>query len=164
MAKKQSLTEERRERYIEKLIEEAIINVLAEQEIPPSPVPPSPVPPAPETNAIDPASEMPDEEFTVDRMVDKLNVVRGGKSFTDPEVYGRLVTFFNSLTVEERDGIDRFLTELGGVVIDAAEEEVEPQETPPAAPQRQAQPPAPTAQAPQSAPVAPSRPVSPSNI
>jgi hypothetical protein len=164
MTKKKSLSEERRERYLKKLIEEAVINVLAEQEPTPSAAPPSPVPPAPETNAIDPTSELPEEEFTVDRMVDKLNVIRGGKSFTDPEVYGRLVTFFNSLTEEERVGIDRYLTELGAVVIDATEEEVEPQATPPSAPQRQAQPPAPAPQAPAPAPVAPSKPVSPSNI
>lgn len=164
MAKKKSLTEERRERYIENLIEEAVINVLAEQEPPPSAVPPSPTPPAPETNAVDPAAEqLPEEEFTVDGMIDKLNVIRGGKSFSDPEVYARLVTYFNSLIEEEKADINKFLTELGSVVIDATEEEVEQEAPPSPTPQRQVQP-SPPPQAPAPAPVAPTKPVSPSNI
>lgn len=140
------LKEERRERALRSLIQEAIVNVLAEQEMMQQPqvssVPPATTGPDPHTNPIDPdiAAQPPEEvQFTVDGMVDKLNILRGGRSFTDPEVFGRLTTFFNNLTEEQRNSTDWLLTELGKVVIDASEEQVDPQQQQ----SQQAQPPPP---------------------
>lgn len=121
---------EQRQRYIEYLIKEAVVNVLAEQEPPvaTSAVPPSPVAPSPETNVQQPEVQAEpaapeQEQFTVEAMVDKLNVLRGGRSFTDPEVFGRLTTFFNGLTDEQKANMESTLTELGKAVIGATEEE-----------------------------------------
>lgn len=132
---KKELAQERRARHIENLITEAVVNVIAEQDMMNRAVP-NPTPgPAPETNQMDPDIQNPidrtaanpePEQFSVDTMVDKLNVLRGGRSFTDPEVFGRLTTFFNGLTDEQRTSMDWLLTELGKVVIDASEEQVDP--------------------------------------
>lgn len=158
------LLREKRQRFIRNLIKEAILNVLAEQEAPvqTTAVPPAPAAPAPETNASlqqTPPAEGAEEpqQFTVEAMVDKLNVLRGGRSFTDPEVFGRLTTFFNNLTDEQKVSFENLLTELGKAVIGATEEEAglegqgqqanqaaQQPPPPPAAPQAPAPAPAPT--------------------
>jgi len=126
------LEQEKRERYFRNLIQEAIINTLAEQEADRSAAPPSPVTPAPETNQPPPPEPPPEdeqqqqpgeEEFTADTLVDKLNVLRGGKSFTDPEVFGQLTTFFNNLTDEQKASLKYFLSEMGKIVIGVTEQE-----------------------------------------
>lgn len=158
---------ERRQRYIKNLIQEAIINVLKEQEpiVPTSAVPPASPGIAPETNGVE--SMTPDvapqeQDFTTELMVDKLNVLRGGKSFTDPEVFGRLTEFFNVLTDEQKGSLENMLTELGKAVIGATEEEAgledpEQQQTSAPAQPPQASIPPPASGAPAAgAPVAPS--------
>lgn len=139
------IKKEQRQRYLEFLIKEAVVNVLAEQEPPvaTSAVPPSPVSPSAETNVqpeAQPPTQVEEKQFTVEAMVDKLNVLRGGRSFTDPEVFGRLTTFFNNLTDEQKANMESTLTELGKAVIGATEEEAglnEPQQ--PQQPQQQQQ-------------------------
>jgi hypothetical protein len=162
------LEQERRERFLRNLISESVVNSLVEmdhmrqEEQNMSSVPPNTPGPAPETNKLDPDLNKQFNEptiFDVDEMVDKLNVLRGSRSFTDPEVYGRLNTFFNNLTQEQKNSIDWLLTELGKIVIDASEQQVEPNsqqtvspnQTPPAPQQNIQQPTAPA----QSAPVTP---------
>ena len=130
------LKKEKRERFLKNLINEAIINVLAEKA---SAVPPTSTPPAQNMNPTDPdvrnppppqpaapaTEEAPAQEkpFDVDEMVNKLNVLRGSKSFKDPEVYGRLTTFFKNLGPEQQQQLDTMLTELGKIVIDASEQQ-----------------------------------------
>lgn len=133
-----TIKKEKRIRFLTNLINEAVINVLAEQA---SSVPPSSKPPAANMNPTDadvrnPAPQQPalvapeenqqvsgDKPFDVDEMVNKLNVLRGSKSFKDPEVYGRLTTFFKNLTPEQQQQLDTMLTELGKIVIDASEQQ-----------------------------------------
>lgn len=139
---------ERRKRFLESLIKEAVINVLAEQQ-PPVPEAPSapPAPPqaAPETTSQEtPAQSSPEQvnqEFTVDDMIERLNVVRGGRSFTDPEVYGQLVTWFKKLNEDQKSVLQNFLMDLGKIVINVPEQDkqepaqsVQSQNTPPAPP------------------------------
>lgn len=168
MSDSKKLQLEQRDRFLRNLIKEAVINVIAEQQ--PLPVQTSAVPPAtpgiaPETNASEelqpPPEQAPDqpEQFTPEAMVEKLNVLRGGRSFTDPEVFGRLTGFFNNLTDEQKSGLDHTLTELGKAVIGATEEEAGLED--PAQQQQSASlqppppPPAPSAPGP-GAPVSPS--------
>jgi hypothetical protein len=148
------INKEQRQRFIEYLIKEAVVNVLAEQEPPfaTSAVPPSPVAASPETNVQQPEVQTEpaapeQEQFTVEAMVDKLNVLRGGRSFTDPEVFGRLTTFFNGLTDEQKTNMESTLTELGKAVIGATEEEAgleDPQQQQQSSGAAQPPPPAPT--------------------
>ena len=129
MNKPTNLQQEKRHRFLRNLIKEGILNVLVEQDIQQagavSAVPPASTPPAQQTNVMDPGTTPPSppatpetgdgEEFTLDMMVDKLNVLRGAKSFTDPEIYGKMTTFFNELTEEQKSSFKWLLTELVGL-------------------------------------------------
>ena len=148
-----ALNENRRQRYINDLINEAVVQILSEQEaaapagMPAPMTPPADVsaPPSPEA----PAGQT--KEFTVDDMIERLNVIRGGRSFTDPEVYGQLVTFFKKQNEEQKQSIEQFLVEIGKIVINVNDQESPPEAAaaPPATPAAQpAVPPAPTAPAP----------------
>lgn len=156
---RQALSEERRRRFLQTLIQEATINVLAEQQqssVPPAIVAPAPAAtpeaaPPPEAPAADPAAPTP--QFTVDDMIERLNVIRGGRSFTDPEVYGQLVSFFKTLEEPKKENLKSFLIELGKIVIDVNQEEPGGNQQPPAPPAQAAPPPAPAA--PAAAPIAP---------
>lgn len=148
-AERKALIAERRKRFLEKLIQESIINVLAEQQ--PAPAAPPAAPPAPPTvEPADPnAAPQGEQPFNVDDMIERLNVIRGGRSFTDPEVYGQLVSYFKTLDEGSKEQMKSFLVELGKIVIDVNQEEptAQPQQT-------NAQPPAPPP-APATAPAAP---------
>lgn len=121
-----------RKLYLAALITEAVRVIKeAQGDVPPTgqAVPPSPVPPATATNA-PPPSPAPDgaptpppvdgeqpKPFDLDTLIDRLNVIRGGKSFADPEVYGHLTTYFNSLNDADKASVDRFLQSIGKIVI-----------------------------------------------
>lgn len=133
---RKELQEQLRHRNKEILIKEAIIAIVAEQAVDyqqqqlaqAQPVAPQnpPVsndatPPAP------PADPAPEQEVTVDSMIDKLNVIRGGTSFSDPEVYGQLTTFWNGLPEDQRTNLDAQLNNVGKIVSIAEPGEAQPQ-------------------------------------
>lgn len=139
---RRALQTERRQRFLKNLIEEAVINVLAEQDAMGAPPPPAPAPPpaAPDPNQAPPPDDQQQDagEFTVDDMIERLNVIRGGRSFTDPEVYGQLVTYFKGLAADQKQALLNFLVELGKIVIN-----VNDQDKPANKEAQQSQPPAP---------------------
>lgn len=127
-----TLRKEQRERYLRNLIKEGILTTLVEQDLEQqsqqsSPVPPATPGPNPNTNTTDPAIQNPQQtnqpnmSFSVDEMVNKLNVLRGAKSFKDPEIFGQFTTFFNKLTDEQKTSFDYMLSELGKIVVTAQE-------------------------------------------
>jgi len=61
------------------------------------------------------------QPLTVDSMIDRLNVIRGGKSFSDPEVYGQLTTMFKQLPDPDKMSLDKVLMEIGKVIVNAQE-------------------------------------------
>lgn len=155
---------ERRKRSLEVLIKEAVIAVVAEQQeladqaaaAPPAPVPASPTPAAPPAGdpAAAPAAA---EPANVDTFIDKLNVIRGGSSFSDPEVYGQLTTFWNGLPDDQKASMDTALGSVGKIVAAANQQPAQPDasgSTPPVS--------TPPAASPAPAPQAPSAPISPS--
>lgn len=122
-----------RKLYLNALLHEAV-RVLKEAEQPlPAPqqsaVPPGPVPPAPATNAsatapaTDPNAPPPvagvegAQPFDLDSLIDRLNVIRGGKSFADPEVYGQLTAYFKAMSEADKGIVDKFLQAIGKIVI-----------------------------------------------
>lgn len=122
-----------RKLYLAALLTEAV-RIIKEAEMPPpqtppgSAVPPSPVPPAGATNAppptppVDPnavpgASTDQPKPFDLDALIDRLNVIRGGKSFADPEVYGQLTSYFKATSDTDKAVIDKFLQSIGKIVI-----------------------------------------------
>ena len=145
---RKALQTERRERYLQGLVNEAITQILTEQAAPVAAPEAAALPPAPPVAPVPGAPEglegtNPDE-FTVDDMIERLNVIRGGRSFTDPEVYGQLVTFFKGQSEEQKAGAKEFLMSLGKIVINGNQQEAPggDQAAPPAIPPPPAAPPA----------------------
>ena len=155
---KKEIIEERRTRFLENLLQEAIVNILAEQAeaAEPAPAPaPEAAPPAAEATPADGGNT----EFTIEEMIERLNVIRGGKSFKDNDVYTKLVVFFSKLSDQQKNDLRQMLIDIGQAVINVPEEEkaeaapAEPPaeapvaETPPAAPVPAPAAPAPAAPA-----------------
>jgi len=157
---RKALQTERREKYLQGLVNEAIVQILSEQAAPVAAADLPATPPAPPVAPIPGAppgldATVPDE-FTVDDMIERLNVIRGGRSFTDPEVYGQLVTFFKNLSDEQKNSARDFLISLGKIVINVNDQEQTggDKTAPPALPPPPGAP-APPAAAPQAAPPPP---------
>lgn len=162
---KKEIIEERRTRFLENLLQEAIVNILAEQAAAAEPAPapaPEAAPPAAEAAPV-PAEEAPAEggntEFTIEEMIERLNVIRGGKSFKDNDVYTKLVVFFSKLSDQQKNDLRQMLIDIGQAVINVPEEEkaeAAPTEAPVEAPAAETPPAAPApAPAPPAAPAAP---------
>jgi len=118
------LVKERRSRHIKTLIEEAILNVLAEQEVPVQPPMSDPMPPPVATpeNQAQVNAEAP-QQYSVDDLIEALNVIRGGRSFSDPEVYGKLVTFFKNTSDEQRTVLESLLAQIADLVTGVDEDD-----------------------------------------
>lgn len=89
---------------------------LREQAAPPPPA--APAAPAPET---EPAQDVPTDDetgeaLTLDHILDRLNTIRSGKSFQDPEVYGKLTTLYKRITPEDKIKLNQQLRNIGAVV------------------------------------------------
>lgn len=63
------------------------------------------------------------EPITIDTIIDRFNVIRGGKSFNEPEVYGQLTNIWNALPEQEKISFEDFLTKLGEAVTGPAQPE-----------------------------------------
>lgn len=128
-------TNQIREFKVANLIKEAVTLALYEQKLheadpnmvpPPAPnggaTPPAPPAPPADQNAVpsatDPnAPQQGGQPLTVDSMIERLNVIRGGRSFTDPEIYGQFTTFFKQLAPEQLQTIDQFLQDISKIVV-----------------------------------------------
>ena len=167
------LKEELRLRHLKNLITEAVVLSLYEQDqmqLPASPpgaaAPPTAaemVPPVTPENQAPPQAQVPSQQgqqitadqITLDLLVERLNIIRGGKSFTDPEVYGQMTSFVKTLADQEKQAVYKFLMQTSKVVTSNAQQPYSDQQQP--APE--AAPPQPTAtQQQQVAPPAPTPP------
>lgn len=121
LRKEYKLYQERRRRHVKSLIEEAVVNVLKEQEMQQQVAQQTADQQVPQADPGDPPpvttpdTQVP-KQYTVDDMIDELNAIRGGRSFTDPEVYGRLVTFFKGLEPEQKTNLDNLLSQIAELV------------------------------------------------
>jgi hypothetical protein len=149
LRKEYNLVQERRKRSIEQLVKEAIINVLSEQELDMSVGQQAATQPQQPVEEQPPPVATPDtvpKQYTVDDMIQELNAVRSGRSFTDPEIYGRLVTFFKNLEEDQRTHLDTLLKQIAELVT-GVEDTAGGQEQP--APQTNQAQPTPPGEAPQ---------------
>ena len=83
------------------------------------------------------------EPIDLDAIIERLNIIRSGKSFGDPEVYGKLTTMFKSMADEEKTKLYEQLKNIGAIVqsqtpkageVPAAPEMAAPPAAPPAPP------------------------------
>jgi len=114
---------------LENLIREAVTLALFEQDQTPAASPgavPPPAPPGPPEQNQPPQPQQtppsPDQQgnqppMTIDTMIERLNVIRGGKSFTDPEVYGQIVTYFKKMTPDQNQVIDQYLQDISKIMV-----------------------------------------------
>lgn len=58
------------------------------------------------------------EPLSVDTMINKMNVIRGGRSFSEPEIYGQITALYNKLSEQEKTIIDRILSDIDKLIID----------------------------------------------
>lgn len=94
------------------------------------------------------------EALTLDQILERLNTIRSGKSFQDPEVYGKLTTMYKTMPPEDKIKLNDNLKAIGAIVQNqtpAPKGQAEVPATPEAAPAPEAAPeaaPAPTPAAP----------------
>lgn len=101
-----------------------------------------------------PTDEETGEAITLDHILDRFNTVRSGKSFQDPEVYGKLTAIFKSMSSDDKIKLNQQLRNIGAVVQNQIPVGMSETETPAAAP-----PPSPSpAPAPETAAPAPTPP------
>jgi hypothetical protein len=92
---------------------------------------------------------------SVTALVDSLNVIRGGKSLTDPEVLGGISTVFKSLLPEQKQELINILDMLSKAVAGTEQPAAETQGVPTPAMGAPPPPPAPPAPAPVAPPISP---------
>lgn len=146
---------EHRKRALADMITDGVKATIKEQQEQQQAAPPVPAvaPSAQPQQAAPPAepTQAPEQQTappTVDNLVTRLNVIRGGSSFSDPEVYGQLTTFWNSLAPEQMTQMDEALASIGKIVTPAnnqpgAQQQQQPQQQATPAPQPQQQTPIP---------------------
>lgn len=167
---KNDLREELRKRHLTNLITEAVVIALYEQEQAQQFAPPPPAagaPPSPEeTNQLtqdNPQNTIPSvppvpgataEQITLDMLIERINIIRGGKSFTDPEVYGQMTSYFKTMPIQERDVVHRFLLQVAKIVTSNTQEQTGQPDVPPAPESQNSVPTPPPAPAPVAPPTA----------
>lgn len=123
--------------YEQKMLKENDPNMVQPPQQNAGPVPP-PAPAAPQDQqqpppGQDPNAQQGQQPLTVDSMIERLNVIRGGRSFTDPEIYGQFVSYFKKLTPEQLQTIDQYLQDISKIVVNV-EQQGEQQQQQPGAP------------------------------
>ena len=66
------------------------------------------------------------EPLSVDTIIDRLNIIRGGKSFSEPEVYGQLTTLYKGMGDQDKVSVEKTLTEIGKIVAQQQTPQVAP--------------------------------------
>lgn len=72
------------------------------------------------------------EAITLDHILERLNTIRSGKSFQDPEVYGKLTTLFKSMSSDDKLKLNQQLRNIGAVVQNQIPVEMAPETSTPA--------------------------------
>jgi hypothetical protein len=94
------------------------------------------------------------DPLTIENMIERFNVIRAGKSFDDPEVFGQLTTLYKAMEDDQKQKLDTLLWNIGKIVQNVSDKpapEAPPAPAPEAAP---AAPPAPEAVPPAAPPAA----------
>lgn len=109
---------------------------------------PAAAPPAPEGGEDKAPLDEQGNAITLDKMIDRINIIRSGLSFEEPEVYGKLTTMFKGMSVEDKVKLYKQLTDISAIVQNIpaeAQAGEQPGEAAPAPAPEAAPPPAPAA-------------------
>lgn len=95
--------------------------VLKEQQdpgqVPPTgTAPPMPQEQQPQNQQPAPAVDSTGQNLTVESLIEKLNVIRGGKSFDAPEVHSQLNALYQNIQDQDKITLDRILIDIGKAV------------------------------------------------
>jgi hypothetical protein len=93
------------------------------------------------------------DPLTIENMIERFNVIRAGKSFDDPEVFGQLTTLYKAMEDEQKQKLDTLLWNIGKIVQNVSDKAAAPEAAAPPAPEAPPAP-APEAAAPPAAPPA----------
>jgi hypothetical protein len=93
------------------------------------------------------------DPLTIENMIERFNVIRAGKSFDDPEVFGQLTTLYKAMEDDQKQKLDTLLWNIGKIVQNVSDKAAAPEAAAPPAPEAPPAP-APEAAAPPAAPPA----------
>lgn len=101
-------------------------------------------PPAasPDSNSGDPNDDQ--NQITLEKVIAKLNTIRGGKSLRDPSIYNKLNVYYDALQETEKSELYKFLSGIAQVITDIVPTAQQP-EVPAAPPGGEPTPPPPEA-------------------
>ena len=88
--------------------------LLKEQEMDPPPAPDAS--PAPEGVAGETPTDDEGNPLTLEKLTDRMNIIRSGLSFKDPEVFGKLTSFYKALSTESKQILHKQLSDIGAIV------------------------------------------------
>lgn len=88
--------------------------LLKEQEAPAAAPPPAPAPEA--GGGAVPTDDETGEALTLDNILSRLNIIRSGKSFQDPEVYGKLTAMYKTMNSDDKTKLNDHLKNIGAIV------------------------------------------------
>ena len=63
------------------------------------------------------------EPLTIENMIERFNVIRAGKSFDDPEVFGQLTTLYKAMEDDQKQKLDSLLWNIGKIVQNVADKD-----------------------------------------
>ena len=99
-----------------------------------APPPAEPPPPADTAEGSPvPTDEETGKAITLDQLLSRLNIIRSGKSFQDPETYGKLTTMFKNMSPEDKLKLNQQLKNIGAIVQDQIPQQQQPAGMPPSA-------------------------------
>lgn len=87
-----------------------------QEEAAPAAPAPEPAPAAPADGAGEAPTDEQGNAITLDKMIDRINVIRSGLSFEEPEVYGKLTTMFKGMSPEDKVKLYKQLTDISAIV------------------------------------------------
>lgn len=121
------------------LLAETLLFLQEQQPASPLPQQPSPAPATPAVQQQQPIPveqqqqqpAMPSQPATVEAIVDALNQIRAGSSFSEPEVYRKVSDFWDGLQETEKSGTLKALEGIVGLVtIDNTQQPLDQQNSP----------------------------------
>lgn len=140
---KYEIRSDRRKRAKEVLIRESVIfaiqEILLEQEEQAQAQAQTPVSNAPANQQQAAPPQEPQQATSVDTVIEKLNMIRGGASFKEPAIYEQLVGWYVNLSDEQKAELNNQLDAVVGIVTveQAMQAQQQPAQQPQPAPQAQ---------------------------